>query len=103
MLAGVTVSISGCGSENPAGPQKPHNLSDRTATVADNHGHDATITAAQQAPGGSGVSLNIQGAARHNHVLELTAAEVKAISHGMRVTKSCMMANSHMHAITFNA
>jgi hypothetical protein len=103
MLAGVTVTISGCGSESPSAPPTlpPTPVSDKTAVIANNHGHVATITAAQQTAGGN-VTLNIQGAASHNHVLELTAQEVSTIRYGMQLAKSCLMTNSHMHTITFN-
>src|SRR5262245_60441494 len=98
MLAGVTVTITGCKSGNPveATPPPP----DRAGVIANNHGHVATITAVQQMAGGN-VSISIQGTASHNHVLELSAAEVSTIKSGLQVTKSSLMTNNHMHTITF--
>jgi hypothetical protein len=99
MLAGVTVTIAGCGSEGPAAPSAP--LTDKTGVVENNHGHAATITSAQQAAGG-GATLNIQGTSSHDHVLELTAAEVTRVRFGLQVVKQCGMSRNHMHTITFN-
>jgi hypothetical protein len=99
LLAGVTVTITGCGSDNGAAPSPP--VSDRTGEVTNNHGHAVTITAAQQTSGG-GVTLNIQGTGSHDHMLELTAAEVATIRAGMRLVKDCAMMRSHAHTITFN-
>jgi len=99
MLAGVTVTISGCGSENPAAPSPPVN--DKTGVIANNHGHVATITSAQQKAGGN-VTLNIQGTGSHDHVLELTAAEVATIRAGLQLAKDCAMTRNHVHTITFN-
>ena len=101
MLAGVTVTITGCGSGEPfVTPDPP--LTDRTAAVTNNHGHVVTITSAQQKAGGN-VTLNIQGTGSHDHVLELTAAEVSTIRVGAKVQKDCGMSRSHVHTITFNA
>jgi hypothetical protein len=99
MLAGVTVTMTGCGSDNGAVPSPP--VTDRTAVVATNHGHAVTITAAQQMAGGN-VVLNIQGTSSHDHVLELTAVEVAQIRAGLQVVKGCAMMRSHTHMVTFN-
>lgn len=99
MLAGVTVTVAGCGSDNGAGPSFP--VSDRTGVVDTNHGHLVTITSAQQTAGGN-VVLNIQGTSSHDHVLELTAVEVVRIRAGMRITKSSAMGRNHVHTVTFN-
>jgi hypothetical protein len=99
MLAGVTVTITGCGSDNLASPSPPP--SDRTGEVTNNHGHVVTITSAQQMAGGN-VTLSIQGTGSHDHLLELTAAEVSTIRAGNRLVKDCAMGRSHTHTITFN-
>jgi hypothetical protein len=97
MLAGVTVTMTGCGS--PSAPTLA--ATDSTGAVGTNHGHAVTISAAQLNAGG-GVSLNIQGTSSHDHVLELTALEVVRIRAGIQVVKSCGMMRSHQHTITFN-
>ena len=99
ILAGVTVTITGCGSENGAAPSAP--VSDKTGVIATNHGHVAIITSAQQTAGG-GVTLSIQGTGSHDHLLELTAAEVSTISAGMPLTKDCAMGRNHTHTVAFN-
>ena len=99
MLAGVTVTITGCGSDNGAEPSPP--VTDREGVVANNHGHVVAITAAQQWAGGN-VTLTIQGTASHDHMLELTAAEVVTIRTGARLEKACATTRNHVHTITFN-
>ena len=99
MLAGVTVTITGCGSDHGAEPSPP--VTDREGVIARNHGHAVAITAAQQWAGGN-VTLTIQGTSSHDHVLELTAAEVVAIRVGTRLDKDCAMTRNHVHTITFN-
>lgn len=99
LLAGVTVTITGCGSDNLAVPSPP--VTDKTGAVANNHGHVVTITAAQQTAGGS-VTLTIQGTGSHDHLLVLTAAEVSTIRAGMRLDKDCELSRNHFHTISFN-
>ena len=99
MFAGVTVTISGCGSDNGTEPSPP--VTDKTGTIANNHGHTATITAAQQTAGG-GVTLNIQGTSSHDHVLVLSKSEVEWIKGGLQMAKDCEMNRSHQHTISFN-
>jgi hypothetical protein len=98
MLAGVTVTITGCGSDSPTDAAP---LTDKSGTIENNHGHVATITSAQQKSGGA-VTLSIQGTASHNHELVLTAGEVTAIRFGQRLVKGCESNRNHMHQITFN-
>ena len=98
MLAGVTVTMTGCSSD----PLEPTAVaSDKTGSIANNHGHAVSITAAQQLAGG-GVSLNIQGTSSHPHVLELTALEVVRIRAGYQIVKGCATERNHSHMITFN-
>jgi hypothetical protein len=99
MLAGVTVTITGCGEGNGAAPSPP--VTDKTGVILNNHGHVATITSAQQTAGG-GVTLDIQGSSSHNHVLVLTASEVEWIRGGLQMAKDCEMGRNHVHTISFN-
>jgi hypothetical protein len=96
-LAGVTVTIRGCGD----GPTAATPASDKTGVIDNNHGHVATVTAAQQTSGG-GVTLSIQGGGSHNHELALTASEVVSIRNGVRLAKECQTNRNHTHVITFN-
>jgi hypothetical protein len=104
MLAGVTITISGCGDDdddsNPTNPTTPP-AADRTGTVETNHGHVATITAAQLTAG-MALTLNIQGTAPHPHTVSLTPNEVTQISGGARVAKVSSTDQAHSHMVTFN-
>ena len=97
-LGGVTVTLTGCGE----GPTEP-SYTDAAGTVTNNHGHAATITAAQLAAGGALV-VEIQGTGSHPHTVELTAADVRAIREGRRVSKDSTPSpsGSHAHTVTFN-
>ena len=98
LLAGVAVTISGCGDDE--GPTSPAAV-DRTGVISDNHGHSAVVTAAQITAGGA-VSLSIQGAADHNHVVELSMDEVRQVGAGTRVSKQSTTTIEHSHTVTFN-
>jgi hypothetical protein len=98
MLAGVTITISGCGDDDPENPTP----TDETGEISSNHGHTAVVTSAQLTAGGT-VVLNIQGSANHTHNLELSAAQIVQIRNQTRVAKDTSVTNSHMHTVTFNA
>ena len=100
MLAGVTVTMTGCGSESAVAPTPPPNV--KIGTVVNNHGHEVVISSAQQLAGGA-VTLNIQGTSSHDHVLELTAAEVAAIRNGTRLEKDSVTSRGHVHTVVFNS
>jgi hypothetical protein len=111
LLAGVTVTVSGCSSSyNPSGPNPNPSPSptptpvaggDKNGVISANHGHVATVTAAQITAAGA-VSLDIHGTADHTHTVELTAAEVQQIGVGTRVAKTSTTNSSHEHTVTFN-
>jgi hypothetical protein len=98
LLAGVTITVSGCGDddESPTGP-----VTDETGAISNNHGHAATITAAQLMAGDA-LALTIQGTASHDHTVSLTAAEIDQIRNGARVVKTSSTTDSHQHEVTFN-
>ena len=96
ILAGVTVMISGC-DDNPAGPSG----SDETGSVSANHGHVATVTAAE-IMAGNAVLLHIRGTADHDHTVNLTGNELVTIGAGTRTEKMSSMEQSHDHMVTFN-
>jgi len=111
LLAGVTVTLSGCGGgSNPGSPNPnpsptptpaPPASGDKVGAVSANHGHQATVTAAQITAAGA-VSLDIHGMADHAHTVELSAAEVQQIGAGTRVAKPSTTNLSHDHTVTFN-
>ena len=109
LLSGVTVTISACGSDSPA----PSPISTTTTTtpgstqtdvtgvVSANHGHIATITAAQ-ITAANAVSLNIQGQATHAHTVNLTAAQIGQVAQKQQVAVPSSTDSGHSHTVTFN-
>ena len=109
LLSGAVITI-GCGGDDtsPAapGPSAPAPAptpaaTDRTAAVSANHGHVATITAAQ-ITAGNALALDIRGNSDHPHAVELSAAEVMAIARNERVSKTSSTDGFHNHTVTFN-
>ena len=105
MLAGVTITISGCGDDDngtPA-PTPPPAASGKTGVVATVNGHTHTgadITAAQLTAGNA-ISLTLVGSG-HTHTLALTQSELTTIAAGTRVQKDSTNDSGHMHSVTFN-
>jgi hypothetical protein len=109
MLAGVTITISGCGGGgggNSGGGGSPTGSTgtgngDKVGNISSNHGHTAVITAAQLMAGGA-LQLNIRGNADHQHTVDLSAAEISSIAAGQRVGKGSSEDSFHTHTVTFN-
>jgi hypothetical protein len=99
LLGGATITLSGCGGGSPTASSPP--LTDKAGEISSNHGHAATVTAAQLGAGGD-LDLDIQGTASHSHTLSLTASEVVMIRSGSRFEKDCT-GGKHTHTVTFNA
>ena len=109
MLAGVVVTISGCGgagssptaSATPPATTPGTTGGDRTGTISANHGHIALITGAQISTGGA-IDLNIQGSADHAHTVRITTDDLRALSSGTRVSHESTDNAGHSHTVTFN-
>ncbi|HVR69820.1 MAG TPA: hypothetical protein VMT87_03160 [Vicinamibacteria bacterium] len=108
MLAGVTITVSGCGGGggtggggSPMQPTTDPSTGDKVGNISADHGHRAVITAAELAAGGA-LILQIRGTADHPHTVPLTAAEVVAIRNGQRVGKASSDEDFHTHTVTFN-
>jgi len=102
MLAGVTITISGCGDDDDDNPTGPTSTSgDFTGVVSANHGHRATVTSVQ-VTAANGVSLDIRGDADHPHTVALTAAQVVQIGNRQQVVATSTTDNAHLHTVTFN-
>jgi len=97
LFAGVTVTISGCGDDEPSTPTPV----DEVGTISNNHGHTATIRSADQAAGGA-VALDIMGTATHTHQVTLTAAQVVQVRNNQQVVVTSTTTASHQHTVTFN-
>jgi hypothetical protein len=105
MLGGVSITISGCGKaasspSSPSVPEAPAPVTDKAGSISNNHGHVAVITGAQLTAA-STLALSLQGTASHNHMLELSGAELGQIREGRTFTKECT-GTSHTHMVTFN-
>jgi hypothetical protein len=109
LVAGVAISITGCDDDGPSsaspqpsgGPQPGTGAGDVSGSISANHGHVATVTAAQITARNS-VVLDIRGTADHTHSVELSAEEVSQIGSGQRVSAVSAMEDGHDHTVTFN-
>jgi len=102
MLAGVAITVSGCGDDDDdtTGPSG----NDRTGTVSTDAGHThtgAVITAAQLTAGNT-ITLTLTGQTTHTHTVALSQAELTQISGGTRVQKVSSTNDAHSHTVTFN-
>jgi hypothetical protein len=109
LLSGVTVTLSACGggyggsSMSPAAPTDGGagaTSSNVVGVISANHGHQAIVTGAELLAGDA-VRLNIQGQADHNHVVDLTAADIQSIRSGNTVRRVSSSTEAHDHDVTF--
>ena len=105
LLAGCVITISdvACGDDNPATPSPAP--ADIAGTVSANHGHIATVTAAQ-ITATNAVTLNIQGTAAHPHTLSLSQADLQTLKNRQPVSRDSSSDVSasvglHLHTVTF--
>ena len=71
------------------------------SSISGNHGHSATITAAQL-NSDVDIELNIRGTSDHPHTVSITAAELDRIMAGNQVGKESSNDDGHTHFVTFN-
>jgi hypothetical protein len=103
ILAGATITISGCGDDdnsNPTTNPTPQS-SNRMGTVSANHGHVAEVTSAQITARNT-ISVNIMGQATHPHTIDLTGAQLTTISNNGQVVVTSTTDQAHNHIVTFN-
>ena len=100
VLAGVTITISGCGDDDPPSSPSPTPGS-VTGTVSANHGHAAIIQAAQLMAGAM-ISLDIRGQATHPHTVNISATQMQSIAARTQVAIVSTNDDGHMHTVTFN-
>ncbi len=85
MLAGVTITITGCGDDDDdptTNPTPP--ATDKTGTVSTDAGHThtgAVITAAQLTAGNA-ITLTLTGATTHTHTVALISSRAHANQRG---------------------
>lgn len=100
LLAGVTITVSGCGSDDKS-PTTPTPQSDVNGAISANHGHVAVVTGAQLTAANE-LSLDIRGTASHPHTVVLTADELRRIGARTQVAKTSSTDNGHAHTVSFN-
>jgi hypothetical protein len=98
VLAGVTITVGGCGSKSPASPTSA--VTDVNGVISANHGHKATIQAAQ-ITAGNALSLDIRGEATHPHTVALTQGQLQTLKNRQPVTTESTNDNGHTHTVTF--
>jgi hypothetical protein len=108
ILSGVaiTISASGCGSSSssPTGPSgNPPTASngDKIGDISNNHGHTATITAAQLSAGNA-ITVQLTLGSGHTHSLAVSANEIASIAANQRVSGVSSTNSGHNHTVTFN-
>jgi autotransporter translocation and assembly factor TamB len=99
-LAGaITAFLNACGQLTGSGTSGGDCSSDgTTATIANNHGHLLTVTAAHVSAG-TAKSYNIQGTGDHNHTVALTAAHFASLLDGEDVSLT-VTGGGHSHTIS---
>jgi hypothetical protein len=95
----ITVSEDACSSSTPAAPTAPP--ADINGSVSANHGHIAVVTGAQIVTG-TGLTLNIQGTAAHNHTLTITNSDLTNLKNKQAVSETSSTDSSHQHTVTFS-
>jgi hypothetical protein len=102
MLAGVTITMSGCGDDEPT--TSPTTATDKTGTVSTDqaHSHTGAVITAAQLTAGNAITLTLTGATTHTHTVALSQAELMTINAGTRVQKTSSTDNTHTHTVTFN-
>jgi hypothetical protein len=101
ILSAATITISGCGGSSSPAPGPTPGPTGSTGTISGNHGHTATISAAQLTAGNA-IQLDIRGSADHPHMVELTASEVTQIGAHQAVSKTSTNDAGHSHTVTFS-
>ena len=102
ILSAATITISGCGGgDSSPAPAPTPGLTGSTGAISGNHGHTATISAAQLTAGNA-IQLDIRGSADHPHMVELTAGEVTQIGVHQAVAKTSTNDAGHSHTVTFS-
>ena len=104
MLAGVAITITGCGSDSPSSPTSGGGgttSGDVSGVVSANHGHIATVVAAR-ITAAAAFDLDIMGTATHTHTVSLTANQVQQIGSRQQVTVVSTTDSGHNHTVTFN-
>ena len=105
LLAGCVITISdACGGSKSTTDPSPA-PTDITGTVSANHGHTATVTAAQ-ITATNAFALSIQGSAAHNHTVSLSQTDLQTLKNRQPISRDSSSDVSatfglHLHTVTF--
>ena len=99
--AGVATTAAACGGDDAGAPAGPAcDVNAPRVTIASNHGHLMTVTAAE-AKAAAGKTYNIMGGAPHDHTVMLTANDFQTLEKGATVyAQSSVQGDGHSHSIT---
>ena len=100
-LSGCRVSTMSPEPVAPGDGRLPLTAADKQGLVFDNHEHTAFL-AKRDIEAGAAFTLHIQGKAYHDHVLELTEAEMADIRAGLEFAKRSSNDWGHTHEVMFN-
>ena len=100
----VLVKLAGCGKEGtePPPPDAPEPAVCARGTevvIADNHGHQLTVSAAD-VQAGVAKTYDIQGSSPHTHTVTLTAALFQMLANGEEISVVSSTNSAHDHVIT---
>lgn len=98
LLSGALIHLTGC--QGATGPELAADGS-LAGSVGDNHMHDAVISKAVLEEG-RGFTLHIQGYSDHDHIIEISAAELADIRKGRPFAKRSSTDLGHPHMVYFN-
>jgi len=102
ILAGVTITVTGCGSDSPMAPGGGGggNSNDIVGVIGENHGHTVRITEAQLTAGAA-VTLTLTIGEGHTHTVDVSMADLTALNNGQAVDKTSTFDDAHDHTVTF--
>jgi hypothetical protein len=106
ILAGCVITIAdACGGKDDTPTNPSPAPTDIAGTISANHGHTATVKAAD-ITATNAIVLDIQGTAVHHHTLSLSQADMQTLKNRQPVSRdssSDVSASSglHLHTVTF--
>jgi hypothetical protein len=100
LLSGYVITVSDACSSSSTPTQPAPATADVTGSVANNHGHVATVTAVQINTAQQ-ISINIQGMATHNHTIVMSVTDLNNLHSKQTVNVTSSTDNAHSHQVTF--
>jgi hypothetical protein len=102
MLAGVAITITGCGGDDNGSPSAPSTDKTGTVSTAAGHTHTGAVVTSAQLTAGNAITLTLSTVQGHSHTVALSQTDLAQISGGTRVEKTTSNDNAHTHTVTFN-